>query len=87
MSTNTVALLSATGLLGKQLAKTLVSLASAGKIKQVVILHRPTSDLSDIPDSVERRILDIESASAEQVASALEGIDVLMCVPLPDVAA
>lgn len=73
----TVALLTATGLLGTQLAKTLGAQDAASKIK-LVVLHRPSSDLSALPASTERRPLDIETATAEDVATALQGVDILV---------
>lgn len=70
----TVAVLAPTGLLGHFLVK---SLAEGGKAT-VVALHRASSDLSKLPQGVQTRVLDYESASAADVHKALEGVDILV---------
>jgi uncharacterized protein YbjT (DUF2867 family) len=70
MTTPTVGLISATGLLGSALLPAL----SAAPIK-LVVLHRPTSKLP--PLDVEARPLDI-GGSREEVHAALAGIDILV---------
>lgn len=78
---NTVALLTVTGTLGPHLLKALGDQHVSGKIK-LIALHRPDSDISNVPNGVETRVLDYESATAEDVAKALKGVEILVYVAL-----
>lgn len=73
----TVALLGASGLLGSNLLKSLAAVDNDGKIK-LIVLHRENSDTSNVPSGIEKRILDADNASVEEIQTALKGVDVLM---------
>jgi len=74
---NTVALLAPTGLLGANLLTSLVEKHNEGKIK-LVVLHRATSDVSKVPEGIEKRVFDINTATAEDVQAVLKNIDILV---------
>lgn len=74
---NTVALLGASGHLGAETLKSLVVAADEGKII-LIVLHRRTSDTSNVPPGIEKRILDANNAEFPEVEAALKGIDVLV---------
>lgn len=74
---NTVALLSVTGLIGSNLLTALTKAHTEGKIK-LIVLHRPSSNVALVPAEVEKRVIDIASASEKEVHAALDGVDILM---------
>lgn len=73
----TVALLGASGDLGSNLLKPLAAAAKDGKVN-LVVLHRATSDTSNVPSEVEKRVLDADNATVEEIQAALKGVDILM---------
>jgi len=73
----TIGLLGVSGLLGSHLLAALAAAHEKGTL-QLVALARPSSDTSKVPAGVEKRVLDADTASLEEVQRALEGIDVLM---------
>ncbi|KAL1409759.1 hypothetical protein Q8F55_003756 [Vanrija albida] len=70
----TVAVIAPSGLLGHLIT---AALAEGGKAT-VVALHRASSDLSKLPKGVQTRVLDYEAASAADVHTALEGVDIVV---------
>lgn len=79
IDTNAVALIGPTGSLGSELFRVLSSLHSKGALK-LVVLHRATTKLPSLPQGVEARILDINTATEADVHAALRGVDVVMYV-------
>ena len=75
----TVALLSHTGLVGRGLLKPFLA-AHVTKQINLVILHRPDSDISSIPNDIEKRVLDLVSNDRDEITAAVEGIEILMLV-------
>lgn len=73
----TVALLSHTGLVGRGLLKPFLA-AHVTKQINLVILHRPDSDISSIPNDIEKRVLDLVSNDRDEITAAVEGIEILI---------
>lgn len=75
--TNTVALISATGLLGSAIYEALKPLHTKGAIKLIVV-HRPTTHVRDLPEGVEARPLEFNTATEADVHRALAGADIVL---------
>jgi uncharacterized protein YbjT (DUF2867 family) len=73
----TVALLGASGNLGNAILGGLAKQQDAGTLN-LIVLHRASSDTSRVPPSVQKRVLDSDNASEQDVATALRGVDILM---------
>ncbi|WRT67071.1 uncharacterized protein IL334_004037 [Kwoniella shivajii] len=65
------------GTVGKSTLPYLLEQDKAGKIK-LVILHREGSDLSKIPQEVEKRVVQLDENGSEQNKAAVEGLEVLL---------
>jgi len=77
---NTVAVYSPTGLVGKALVPLLTNLHKEGKLN-LVLIHRPSSDLSvlALPAEIETRAIDFEGETDEdKLLAAVKGIDLIM---------
>lgn len=77
MVKHTVGILGINGNLGSHLFRHLVAAHDAGKL-EVVVLHRPSSDLSAVPHGIEKRVLDLEKANKAEVQSAVKGLNIVM---------
>lgn len=78
---HTVGVIGHSGNLGKAALVPLLGLHNSQKIK-LVILHRPSSDLSTLPVGIEKRVLDLESQDSTNIKYAVKGIHIIMCVSL-----
>lgn len=76
-STLTVGLLGINGNLGSVLFKHLLSAHQAKRLT-LVVLHRPSSDLSSVPQGVETRALDLDKGDKEALQKAVKGLQVVM---------
>lgn len=76
ISNPTVAILGASGALGRELVKEFTPLAERGGIK-LRLLHRKSSKLQ-IPTCAEGRVLDLGNSGDGEVMAALHGVDILM---------
>ncbi|WWC61188.1 uncharacterized protein I303_103768 [Kwoniella dejecticola CBS 10117] len=65
------------GLVGKSILTNLLEHHKAGKVR-LVVLYREGSDLSQIPDDVEKRLVQLDDSGAEQNKKAVEGLEVLL---------
>lgn len=77
---NTVAVYSPTGLVGKTLVPLLTDLQKDGKIN-LVLIHRPSSDLSafSLSVGVDTRAIDFETETDDvKLLGAVKGIDLIM---------
>ena len=54
-----------------------------GKSLTVIILHRPSSDLSSVPKGIETRSFDLKSDDGTTFDKAVAGLHILVYVPLP----
>jgi len=70
---HTVGLLGHNGFVGKALLHALLPAAQAGKIK-LVVLHRPESDISTVPEGIEAREVDLDTGDVAKNSAALAGI-------------
>lgn len=75
--TNTVALISASGLLGSAIFKVLAALHTENKLKLIVV-HRASSKLPSLPKGVESRPLDLNEPTKETVHAALADADLVV---------
>lgn len=82
VKTNTVALISVTGILGAALFNVLSALHSEDKLKLIVV-HRATSKLPALPKGVEARTLDVNEPTMEAVHAAFADADIVMSVNPP----
>lgn len=73
----TIGLLGVSGLLGSHLLTALASAHASGALT-LIVLARASSDTSNVPSTVEKRVLDADNASLDEVSTALKGIDILM---------
>lgn len=71
-STRTIAFVGHSGRIGKHVVQAL----SADPSVKLRVLHRPTSDISTLPQGVETRQVDYSDVAA--VTEALRGVHVLM---------
>lgn len=75
---NTVAILGPSGLLGSHLLPVFGRLQAEGKLK-LILIHRPTSILDVKQASVaESRILNMATATEQDIQTAMQGVDVLV---------
>ncbi|WVR05125.1 hypothetical protein IAU60_002137 [Kwoniella sp. DSM 27419] len=72
-----VALIGHNGTVGEAVLPELVKAHEAGSIK-LVVLHRESSDTSSLPDSVEKRVVQLDDAGLEINRAALKGVEVLL---------
>jgi dihydrodipicolinate reductase len=70
----------AVGLVGHngRLGSSVLTALLKHKDLRVVVLHRPSSDLGTIPTGTEKRVLDLEKGSPEEIEKAIEGLQVVM---------
>lgn len=76
MAPPTVVQISATGLLGTQMYKLLLERHEKGEIK-LIIVHRPSTKV-DVPEGVETRALEFNTATEEDVHRTMAGADIVM---------
>ncbi|KAF8536688.1 hypothetical protein BDD12DRAFT_849947 [Trichophaea hybrida] len=76
ISPPSVALLGATGFMGKPITPTFISALQAKKISRLVILTRDASNMQPFDEAVEVRQISYDEKS--QVVDALKGVDVLI---------
>ncbi|WVQ80070.1 hypothetical protein IAT38_002171 [Cryptococcus sp. DSM 104549] len=76
-----VAILAHNGLIGKPTFKNLLAAHTAGKI-ELTVLHRPSSDLSTVPEDsgVATRAVDFEKADISEIRKAVEGQEVVYSI-------
>lgn len=74
---NTVGVLGHTGRVGSQLVKNLIEYHQQGKVK-LVVLHRPSSDISALPEGVETRVIELAKDEPEKHLEAVKGLNVVM---------
>lgn len=76
--TNTIAIRGHDGNVGKHVLPHLIKAHQEGHIR-LVVLHRPTSDVSKIPSGIELRAIDTDTEEGKQkLPEQLAGINVLM---------
>jgi hypothetical protein len=73
----TIGLISHTGRISSHIYNPLVKAQEAGQVR-LVVLHRSSSDISNIPKDMETRVLDLEKEDAGEMGRAIKGINVLM---------
>ena len=74
-----VALIGHNGTVGNNLLPYLVEAHKKGSIK-LVILHRPSTELSKIPSDVgiEKRIVELEDGKIDSIKAAVKDLEVVM---------
>lgn len=77
MTPRTVGILGHTGRVGSQIVKNLIDYQTEGLIK-LVVLHRPSSKVADLPQEVTRRVLDLEKDEPEKHFEAIKDLNVVM---------
>jgi nucleoside-diphosphate-sugar epimerase len=77
MPKHTVGIIGINGNLGSHLFRHIVAAHTAGKL-DVVVLHRPSSDVSSVPSGIEKRALDLEKADKAEVQRAVKGLNIIM---------
>lgn len=77
MSRTSVGVLGHTGRIGSQVVKHLVEYHKQGKIR-LVILHRPSSNISNLPEDVETRVLNLDKDEPDKHFEAIKGLQVVM---------
>lgn len=82
MSPTIVGILGHTGRVGSQITKNLINYQAQGLIK-LVILHRPSSNISGLPSGVETRVVELEKEEPEKHFDAIKDLNVVMYVPTP----
>jgi nucleoside-diphosphate-sugar epimerase len=78
-STTTVGIIGHTGRVGSQVLKNLITYHEQGQI-EVIVLHRPSSDISKVPSGIETRVIDLTQDEPEKHLAAIQGINVIMSV-------
>ena len=73
----TVGVLGHTGRVGSHLVKHLIEYHRQGKVK-LVILHRPSSNISNLPKGVETRMVDLTKDEPDKHLEAVKGLNVVM---------
>lgn len=73
---HTVGLISHTGRIGSATLAPLLAAKEHGQI-ELIILHRASSNLTSIPDDVEKRVVDL-GGEVSAIKSAVAGINVMM---------
>ncbi|WVQ79531.1 hypothetical protein IAT38_001630 [Cryptococcus sp. DSM 104549] len=94
MSPITVGLIGSNGIVGSNFLPYLATAHKEGKIK-LTVLHREGSDLSKVPEGVEKRVLDLDGGKADKsvvgdlevVISAISGKAIKSQIPLIDLLA
>lgn len=86
MSPTTIGVLGHTGRIGSQVVKHLIKYHQQGKIR-LVILHRPSSNISNLPEDVETRVIKLDKDEPEKHFEAVKGLNVVMYVELSMVTA
>jgi hypothetical protein len=77
LAMTTVGLINHNGQLGSAVMSALAPHAQKGDIK-LVVLHRPSSDLSKVPHGVETRVLDLEKGDKAELKEAVKGLNIVM---------
>lgn len=77
MPVNTVGILGHTGRVGSQIVKHMIGYHREGKVN-LVILHRPSSNISQVPAEIETRVIDLSKDEPDQHLEAIRGLDVVM---------
>ncbi|ORY29160.1 hypothetical protein BCR39DRAFT_454166, partial [Naematelia encephala] len=70
---HTIGLLGHTGGIGKAIFSTLLPAVEEGKVK-LVVFHRASSDVSNVPSTIEKREIDLENPDADKLAQQVKGI-------------
>ncbi|WWC69522.1 uncharacterized protein I206_103464 [Kwoniella pini CBS 10737] len=76
-STPVIGFIGYSGLVGKSVLNNLIEHHNSGKVK-LIILHREGSDVSLIPENVEKRLIQLDSNGFEKNKKAVEGLEVLL---------
>ena len=76
----TIAIVGHNGNVGKQVVPHLVKAHQAGHIR-LIVLHRPSSGLNNVPADVERRVMN--GTDAEALKDVVKGVNVLLYVVSP----
>ncbi|WWC90937.1 uncharacterized protein L201_005875 [Kwoniella dendrophila CBS 6074] len=74
---HTVGFYGHSGRTGVVVTPRLLKARDEGKIN-LVVLHRPSSDISKLPQDLEKRVLDLEKGSEDEIKAAVKGINVLL---------
>lgn len=74
---NVVGLYSFNGMVGGGFLKELAKAHNEGKIT-LIALHRDGSKTSNVPEGIEKRVLNYNETDQSKVAEALKGIDILV---------
>ncbi|WVQ74179.1 hypothetical protein IAR50_003773 [Cryptococcus sp. DSM 104548] len=77
MSPVTVGLLAHTGTVGAALFTPLYEAHKRGDVK-LVILHRPSSDVSKVPAGVDKRIVELEESKVDAIRGATKDLEVVI---------
>jgi aspartate-semialdehyde dehydrogenase len=77
MSVTTVGIIGHTGRVGSQVLKNMASYHEQGLLR-VIVLHRPSSDVSKVHSDLETRILDLAQDEPDKHLAAIQGINVIM---------
>ena len=77
MTPHVVGLQGHTGRIGSAVLKAIIEHHNAGKVV-LVILHRPGSDLSSVPNGVETREIDLSRPDESKIKAAVKGLNVLV---------
>ncbi|WVQ74178.1 hypothetical protein IAR50_003772 [Cryptococcus sp. DSM 104548] len=77
MSPITVGLLGHTGTVGSALFTPLYEAHKKGDLK-LVILHRPSSDISKVPSDVDKRVVELEESKVDAIKDATKDLEVVI---------
>jgi uncharacterized protein YbjT (DUF2867 family) len=77
--TTTIAIIGHNGNVGKKVLPHLLKAHQAGQIK-LVVLHRPSSAIDNIPPTVEKRVM--TGTDSESLKDVVKGVNVLLYVML-----
>ncbi|WVW83155.1 hypothetical protein I302_105173 [Kwoniella bestiolae CBS 10118] len=76
-SPTVIGFLGFTGLVGSSILPHLLEFNEQGKIK-LIILHREGSDLSKIPEGIDKRLIDLSENGKDLNKKAVEGLEVVL---------
>ena len=74
---HTVGLLSHNGHVGGSILPHLIKAQQSGLIR-LIVLHRASSDLTTVPDNIEKREITLDEAHIASLKSAVAGIHIVM---------